>query len=81
MGDSATQSVHRGLVTLGRNSMQGQLVGQVFALQALVGCKKGVHLAHRVVQDVAVAVTTVDQLGKGVVPSEVVTLRTLRAAC
>ena len=57
------------------------MVGQVFAFQALVGFKKRMHLPHGVVQDFAVAVATTDQLGKGVVPSEVVTVRTLSAAC
>jgi hypothetical protein len=46
-----------------------------------VGLEKRVHLAHGVVQDVAVSVATADQLGKGVVPSEAVTVRTLSAAC
>jgi hypothetical protein len=61
--------------------MQGQQLGQLFALQALVGFQKGTHLAHCVVQDLAVAVAVADQLGKGVVPSEVVTVLTLIAAC
>ena len=60
--------------------VQGELVGQVFAFQALVGCKKRVHLTHGVVQNFAVTVAIADQLGKGVVPSEAVTVRTLSAA-
>ena len=63
MGDISAQTVHRRLVALCGHRMQGQLVGQVFALYALVGFEKRMHLAHGVEQDVAVAVATADQLG------------------
>ena len=81
MGDISAQTVHRRLVALCSHRVQGEQVGQVVALQALVGFEKRMHLAHGVEQDVAVAVATADQLGKGVVPSEAVTVRTLSAAC
>ena len=81
MGDIAAQTVHRRLVALRGHRVQGELVGQVFAFHALVGFKKRVHLTHGVVQNFAVAVAIADQLGKGVVPSEAVTVRTLSAAC
>ena len=63
MGDIAAQAVHRRLVALRGHRVQGQLVGQVFAFQSLVGFKKRMHLTHGVEQDVAVAVATADQLG------------------
>lgn len=54
---------------LGGGGHDRQLGGEALVFETGVGCKKGVHLAQRVTQDVRVAVAAADQARDGVDPA------------